>query len=41
LMEHLGVSKAAVYKQLRALEAKGLVVNREGKWQAVDGGVKA
>ncbi len=41
LMEQLGVSKAAVYKQLRALEAKGLVVNREGKWQAVDGGVKA
>jgi len=41
LMERLGVSKAAVYKQLRALEAKGLVVNREGRWQAVDKGVKA
>ena len=41
LMEHLGVSKAAVYKQLRALEARGLVIKREGRWQAVDKGVKA
>jgi len=41
LMERLKVSKAAVYKQLRALEAKGLVVNREGRWQAVDKGVQA
>lgn len=32
LVQELGVSKTAVYKALRALEAKGLVENRGGTW---------
>jgi len=35
LMDLLGVTKAAVYKQLRALEEEGVVVRNGGKWEVV------
>lgn len=35
LVDLLGVTKAAVYKQLRALEEEGLVKREDGKWEVV------
>lgn len=38
LMDLLGVTKAAVYKQLRALEEEGLVKREDGRWEVVKRG---
>lgn len=35
LVEQLGISRTTVYRQLRDLEARGLVENRQGRWHAV------